>query len=303
MIVNESSLRSLFTGFKTAFSQAFDGTPNTYQTIAMEAPSGTSEENYGWLGQFSRMRQWVGDRVIRNLMVHTYVIKNLDFEDTIAVPRNSIADDRIGVFKPLISEMGRNAKQHPDQMVYSLLASGFNRACYDGQYFFDSDHIGYDSEGKEISVSNVQAGSGAPWFLVDSSRAIKPIIWQTREPYRFTSVTDPSDSHVFLKNEYMYGVHARVNAGFGLWQLIFGSKAELNVENYGLARAAMAALNGENGRPLGIRPTHLVVGSSLEGTARKLVVNQTRVDNVSGAPVSVANEWAGTADLIITPYL
>ena len=296
MIINQASLNSAFTGFKTIFNMAFEGAPSTYQTISMEVPSSSSEEDYGWLGQFSRLREWVGDRVIRNLVAHSYTIKNRKFEDTVSIPRDKFEDDKFGVFKPVFAEMGRNARTHPDELVYALVASGFATACYDGQYFFDTDHPVTDQDGTETSVSNMQAGAGTPWFLIDNSRAVRPIIWQTRIDYDFKSLTQDEDVNVFMRDEYLYGVRARVNAGFGLWQLAFGSKDTLDATNYEAARAAMAGLKGENGKPLGVRGTHLVVGQSLEGAGRRILVNQ--LDGSGGS-----NEWAGTAELIVTPFL
>jgi hypothetical protein len=37
-----------------------------------------------------------------------------------------------------------------------------------------------------------------------------------REGYEFTSVNRHDDSYVFENDRYLYGVRARVNAGFGL---------------------------------------------------------------------------------------
>lgn len=45
-------------------------------------------------------------------------------------------------------------------------------------------------------------------------------------PYEFQSITDPSHEHVFKNGEYIYGVRARVNAGFGLWQLGHGAPSK-----------------------------------------------------------------------------
>ncbi|MEQ8956545.1 MAG: Mu-like prophage major head subunit gpT family protein, partial [Coleofasciculus sp. C2-GNP5-27] len=118
MIVNSAALITVFTGFKTLFNKAFEGAESTAMKIAMSVKSETKEENYAWLGQSSRMRQWAGDRVIRNLALHSYAVKNLKFEDTISISRDDIADDKIGVFSPVISDMGRNAKQHPDELLY-----------------------------------------------------------------------------------------------------------------------------------------------------------------------------------------
>lgn len=303
MIINLSSIHSVFVGFSTAFNKAFTETPVTWPNIAMKAQSDGREETYAWLGKFARMRQWVGDRVVRGLAAHGYTIKNLVFEDTVSVPRDDIADDKIGVFAPMFADMGRNAKIHPEELIYELLARGFTATCYDGQYFFDEDHPVGDGEQPPVAVSNVQSGSGPAWFLLDCSRMVKPLIFQEREPYKFVRKDGETDDNVFMRREFLYGVDARVNAGFGLWQLAFGSKADLTPENYETARAAMQSLKGDNGRPLGVNPTHLVVPTALEGAARRLLKNGTRVITVDGTPVPLANEWVESAELIVTPYL
>ncbi len=296
MIVNAQNLQGLFTAFKTLFNSAFEGAKSQWREVAMEAPSSAREENYVWLGEFSRLREWIGQRVVKNLATHSYTIKNRTFEDTVSVSRDDISDDRIGVFNPVVSEMGRNAAVHPDELVFSVLKNGFATTCYDGQNFFDTDHPVIDENDQEQSVSNMQAGSSTPWYLLDCSRAVKPLIWQEREPYVFEMMIDMTNPYVFMNNEFMYGVRARGDAGFGLWQMAFGSKDDLTAENYEAARSAMSSLKGDNGRPLGLMGTHLVVPPSLEGKARKLIVNTVTEGGGS-------NEWAGSAQLIVSPWL
>jgi phage major head subunit gpT-like protein len=243
------------------------------------------------------MREWIGGRVVKNLSLSSYTIKNRKFEDTAAVSRERIEDDQYGVFTPFIAEMGRAAAVHPDQLVAELLGTGFATACYDGQNFFDSDHpVGDGDQVPVTSVSNVQTGSGTPWFLLDTSRQVKPIIYQERIPARFTALNNESDENVFMQDEYLYGVRARSNAGFGLWQLAFGSKATLDATNYAAARNAMMGFKGDGGRPLGIRPTTLVVPPSLEEAA--LGVLNAEVLDGGGS-----NVWKGTAELLVTPWL
>jgi phage major head subunit gpT-like protein len=57
------------------------------------------------------------------------------------------------------------------------------------------------------------------WFLLDVSRAIKPFVWQLRLAPKFTWMNRPEDANVFMRDEILYGVKARGNAGFGLWFL------------------------------------------------------------------------------------
>lgn len=297
MLVNGSNLAAMFNGYNTHFNTGFDGAVTYYKKIAMVVPSTGRDEKYGWMNQIPGVREWIGPRVVKSLSVSDWTITNRKFEDTISVQRTDIEDDRYGVFAPFISEMGRAAAAHPDKLAFDLLATGFTAPCYDGQPFFDTDHpVGDGAEGPVASVSNVQAGSGAAWFLLDASRAIKPIVYQERIPAKFTALNQDSDENVFLNDEYLYGVRARSNAGFGLWQLAFGSKATLDATNYAAGRNAMMSVKGDGGRPLGVMPTTLIVPPSLEGAGRGLLNSELG----SGGET---NPWKGTAELIVTPWL
>lgn len=274
MQINSTSLAAMYRGFKTTFQGAFDGAPSQLDKIAMTVPSTTSIEDYGWMGSIPGMREWVGDRVIHNLSMHTYAIRNKPFELTIGVDRDKIEDDQLGIFTPMMASMGYEARIHPDKLAYGLLAKGFETPCYDGQYFFDSDHPVIGEDGAVVSVSNVQAGTGNPWFLIDASRPIKPVIYQDRKKPNFVALNREEDTNVFLRKEYLYGVDSRGNVGFSLWQLAFGSKAELTAANFELALAAMGGFTKDGGDPLGVQPTVLVVGASNLAAAKKIIEAQ-----------------------------
>lgn len=296
MDITDANLDLAFKGFQTRYNTAFEAAPIYHDRIAMEVKSVARDETYGWLASFPQLREWLGGRIIHRLSSFGFTIKNRKFESTVAVSRDDFEDDRYGIYGPMFDEMGRLAHQHPDTLIYALLALGFTETCYDGQFFFDTDHPVKDENGVEQSVSNMQAGAGTPWFLMDTSRALKPMIWQVRSNYDFQRVTQDTDSSVFMSDEHLYGVRARANAGFGLWQLAFGSKATLDATNYAAARAAMMAFKSDNGRQLAIVPDVLVVPPSLEEAGRKLVKT---ANDAAGA----GNPWVDTADLIVSPYL
>ena len=75
MQINEGTLSAMYRGFKTTFQGAFNDTPSQLDKIATTVPSSTAIEDYGWMGAIPGMREWVGDRVIHNLSLHTYTIK------------------------------------------------------------------------------------------------------------------------------------------------------------------------------------------------------------------------------------
>jgi len=296
MIVNSANLAILYTAFKTAFNEGRTMAPSQYEEIATTVPSTAREEKYGWLGKVPRFREWLGDRIVHSLALHDYTIKNKNFEVTIGVDRNDVEDDQYGVYKPLFQELGQSTTAHPNEVVFGLLKAGFSTPCYDGQYFFDTDHPVIDENGNTVSVANTDGGNGTPWFLLATNRAIKPIIWQKRRDYDFVALDRPTDPEVFKKREFQYGVDARVNAGFGLWQLAWGSKQDLTPENYGAARAALQGMKGDHGRPLGIIPNLLVVPPSLEAKGLEIL-------NAERSAAGATNVYKGTAKLMVCPWL
>lgn len=303
MLINEHNLKNIFTGFNTSFNKGQKGAESHYNEIATVVPSVSRENDYAWLGQFPKFREWLGDRVINNLKAHSYTIENKDFESTISVPRNDIQDDRYGIFSPMFEEMGRLTREHPDELIFTLLKNGFTKNCYDGQYFFDTDHPVTNESGVVSSVSNYQSGVSSPWFLLDCSRSIKPLIFQERMPYKLTSLDKDSDQNVFMRKEYIYGVEARVNAGLGLWQMAYASKGTLDSTNFEAARTAMRSLKGDNGRPLGIKPTHLVVGPANEQAARRILESDIIAVESGSDIAGVSNIWKGTLKLVVSEWL
>ena len=67
-------------------------------------------------------------------------------------------------------------------------------------------------------------------------------------------------------------------------------------ENYETARAAMAKMRGDNGKPLGVKATHLLVPTDLEGDGRRLLKNLLGTGGKS-------NPWVDSAELIVSPWL
>ena len=160
MRITTANLEALRVGYKTNFQSGLGMAKPQYTSVATTVPSSTKENTYGWLGKFPKIREWLGDRVIHNLMEHDYAIKNKSFELTIGVDRDDIKDDNLGIYKPLFEEMGMSAAAHPDELVFPLLKNGFATECYDGQNFFDTDHPVLDENGDETSIANTDGGVG-----------------------------------------------------------------------------------------------------------------------------------------------
>ncbi|MDE2904498.1 MAG: Mu-like prophage major head subunit gpT family protein [Acidobacteriota bacterium] len=307
MIINRTNLDTLFKAYNGAYRRGILDyeAMSEYGLVTTETTSTTAAEVYPWLGQLPGMKEWVGERIVENLRQHDFTIRNKDWEQTVAVPRNAIEDDQYGVYSPFMSAMGTAAMKHYDELVWPLLKTGFSTLCYDGQNFFDADHPALDKGGGPATRSNADYNVARvtdtvpdpSWFLLDLSQMLKPVVLQIRKrPDNLIRFDREDDELVFMRKEFVYGVDCRDNVGFGLWQGSYGSNAALNPTNYEKARVTLLEMKGDYDRPLGIKPTHLVVPPSLEKAGLE-ILNAER--NSAGA----TNVYRGTAELHVARWL
>lgn len=291
-VVNASSLIALQQSLRALFLQSFDAVQPMWMKTAMEAPSESAEENYQWLGRVPSMKEWLDTKTLDQLRGFDFLIKNKDWESTLEVDRNHIEDDKLGMYRPRIAELGEEAKRHPDELVSTARKDGVTKLAYDGQFFYDTDH----AEGKSGAQSNKLTGTGttaalvrddlftaraalrkfkddqgkpyirragnldvaavippdlekvfdqlnnpAPgsttpktpieylvdpylvdtndWYLDYVGAPVKPFVMQMRKRPEFVTLDNPNATEmVFLRKKFLFGVEARYNIGYGLWQ-------------------------------------------------------------------------------------
>lgn len=285
-------------GLKTVFFEALDAAVGDYQRIATIVPSSSDEESYPWLGAVPSVREFADERMPLGLLEHDFSIRNKTWESSIAVERAAIEDDKLGQIRLRVQSLARETRRHMDELVFTLLKNGFAAQCYDGQYFFDTDHADGESgaqsnkgtsaldaaalqaaitammkfkddrgkflgvvpdllvvppdlqwtamellestywpeavSGSEKHASNVLKGKldllvspyltdSSDWFVLSTRGIVKPLILQSRTPIEFAALEADSESG-FMRDQYIYGVRARYNAGYGLWQMAYGAQ-------------------------------------------------------------------------------
>ena len=304
MIIKAEVLQALRTMVRGEFADqlaALDAKPE-YKELATIIMSNSSSNTYGWLGRFPQIREWIGDRVINSIAESAYALANKKYESTLGVARADIEDDNLGIYRPLARAQANEVIAFLNRGVFSLLKNGFSTLCFDGQNFFDTDHPVYpktDGTGTATEVSNIQgsaSATGKPWFLLALNGVLKPFILQQRSTPELDEITDTKNDTVFMKDQYLYGIRYRGNFGYGFWQQAVASKESLNAANYEAARLIMRSFKRDGGDPLGIVPTHLVVGPSQEAAARALLETQF----IGGGN---SNPNYHTAQLIVVPWL
>ena len=291
MLINRETIHAVNEGFKKVFDGAIETYKGDYDKVSTVVKSNSITVNYAWIGEFPKMREWVGERVIKDLTAHSYSITRKKFELTIGVDVDDIKGDNLGIVKPRILTMAQEAQAHYDELVFELLEANGN--CYDGKAFFAEDHevsgVDFSNLGvDELSAASLNAAIGEmrailgeggqplrirpnlllipqtlestakailkaqtlangasnlnynlvdyavipwltdekAWYLLDTTRPLKPLILQKFEDIKFTAMDKDDDETVFMRDQFRYGVSAKDNAGYGLWQLAYKSTGE-----------------------------------------------------------------------------
>lgn len=140
--------------------------------ISMEFTSDQESETYKWLGMTPAMREWIGGRHAKGLRENGITITNKPFEATLEIPVDWMRRDKTGQILVRVNEMAGRAVTHWQSLLSGLIASGESAICYDGQYYFDTDHAQGDSgaQSNDITVDI----SAAPASLHGSATSPSP---------------------------------------------------------------------------------------------------------------------------------
>ncbi len=292
-LLNQDLLRAANTGFNAHFRQGLEGVSLTWQTFADLVPSDGESETYGWLRDIVAIREWIGQRVIQSLSQSAYTLVNKGWEGTVGVPAKAIKRDRIGIYAKPFDALGKAIGTHPNVQVWALFAQGETRNGFDGVTFFNAAHPG--AEGQP-TYSNTGGGAGDAWYLVDNSQFIKPFIYQLEQAPEFVAKDKPGDDNVFFEQQLIYGVDYSAAFGYTLPQLARLDKNALSATTFDAGIQAMMELNDDRGEPLGIAPTHLVVGPSNRALGKALIEAEKLA---SGA----TNTNFQAVELVVSPHL
>lgn len=118
--------------------------------ISMLFNTDQESETYPWLGQVPQMQEWIGGRHAKGFRENGITIKNRHFEATIEILVRDMRRDKTGQVMTRIRELATRTDTHWASLMSTLIINGESTVCYDGQFFFDTDH----SEGDSGTQSN-----------------------------------------------------------------------------------------------------------------------------------------------------
>ncbi len=182
---SDANLRGVFFG-------AFDDTmaASYLNELAMRVDSNKAFEQYGWLGTAPAMREWKGGRQLQQPNAFEWALYNKKFESSIRLSIDDIERDQTSQFDIYAASLGQRAAENPILLLSDLLIASETSVCFDGQYFFDTDHVEGNSGINNNDISIPLSGlpvilhGGGPTTPSDEEME-KAILRAVRQMYTF----------------------------------------------------------------------------------------------------------------------
>lgn len=145
-------LDALYLSFNIQFKDGMQSATEDYKTLAIVLNSNTAIESYPIIDQYGGMREWLGPRKIKEVNAKTIVVKNRNFENSIRVNRDQIADEQTGLYGSLVANLGTGASNLWDDLLWDTMVS--NDSYADGKPFYGSTRQ-YDEAKNGVKIVNL----------------------------------------------------------------------------------------------------------------------------------------------------
>ena len=143
--------------------------------------------------------------------------------DTLAHAAASYGAARIAL-RQMTDDEGRPLDINPATLVVPPALEDTARALLTMERLEDGKNNPY--RGTAEVVVSARLTSDTAWFLLDTSKPVKPLIYQERKAPVFVQQTGMDNDDVFNRRAFKYGAEARAAGGYGFWQLAYGSTGD-----------------------------------------------------------------------------
>ena len=138
--VSREMIANLTAGVRAVFGDSYVPQSNVWSQIATLLPSTLAVETYAWLSELPTMREFIDERVVKELSEFSYSIRNRKFEATIGIAREVLEDEQLGQIRIRVQSMAEAAAAHYDQLLFELIGQGSVALCFDGLPFYSIAH-------------------------------------------------------------------------------------------------------------------------------------------------------------------
>lgn len=169
MDINRNTMSALYTFYSKKFGDAFAkaAVASIYAKYCMiEGNAASKILEFPFLESFAFMREWLGDRQIKNLASKKLRMVEKPFEDTVGVPMRDIETDTWGQYGTIVAQMGQAGEQLWDRLAVEALVANAN--WIDDLPFFNATASGAGTRkyNKSVIVNKTTAALTAITFAL-----------------------------------------------------------------------------------------------------------------------------------------
>lgn len=135
-----------------------------------------------------------------------------------AIASLGAAATAMGEFK---DDEGRPLNVTPNTLLVPVALRDVANALYTADRLDDGKVNLY--KGMFKPVVSPRMSSSTAWMLLDTTKVVRPFVYQERKAPVFVQQTDPQSDGVFNNKKFKFGAEARAAAGYGFWQTCYGS--------------------------------------------------------------------------------
>lgn len=173
---------------RAAFWQNFEAVPNFIDRLAMRVDSNADQETYPWLAYAPGVREMEGSRTHVPVPELSLTIKNKKWENSVPIAYETWRFGKLNAVSSLVSNLGVKARWYANDLISQLINTGHSTACYDTQFFYDTDHsdpgAAYTtSQDNDLTAAIVSATAPTDLEFATALRAIRNQFYTFKDGY------------------------------------------------------------------------------------------------------------------------
>jgi hypothetical protein len=116
-------------------------------------------EEHAWLTGTMQMTEQTGDPELAEPPAATQTVRHKDWVCGFRMKLKHWLANKTSMVEAMIDEQVEVAMSHPGQRIQELIVAGEAATCYDGQFYFDTDHAEGDSGTQDNDITYAKAGT------------------------------------------------------------------------------------------------------------------------------------------------
>jgi len=181
-----AKIEAAYIGFGTMLHNRLKRPDATWRQLATVIDSEELLHRELWLDNIPKMRLWEGDKVLSALRAESLPIVTRPHEASLMIPKGDILNDRFGIYKGRINDLGDAYDWHLMEMVVAMLCAGISGTAlgttYDGQNLIDTDHTALGN-GTGAQQSNKITGAFSATVFQNAWNAFLGFVDENGTPY------------------------------------------------------------------------------------------------------------------------